>query len=1054
MKKKLISMLLALTLVVTGIPSNITVNAAEATDAVESTQTQAGELQPGADNLYAFNVSENGKAIGSDGVVYDDVAYLLADTVRALDTDAQDAYFEFCDDIASARSRGNALEDVVAAVDENGELVFHYSIPVKELVTAMDALSGDFMEEVPTAPQTQEKETEAAEQTVAGENAQTQETAVKEEPQTEDESGEDGEQDATQETVSEEASDKETASDKESVSDKEPVSEEAASEETIPEEVTTETDFAEESVPAEESTVPDEDATEVISAQETETVTEEETESVPESFVLTEENMELIPEYEEEHFSVAENVKADLILDLGYNNSTIQQANSILPKADWFRNQLNDEQKKIFDASKVMAKGTNKFRLTASNKLVFDDFCQAISAVIMTEPYKCDWMDISGTGVLDIRYRRNSQTTYDFEVTVGKSRYYNDTLNKDANAKVLQLAKAAQEYALKNYPDYPVYGIVKYFDNWICENNFYNEIGVTGGSSTDRNVQEIYFYCHSSYGILLKGSGVCESYALAMTRLLDAVGIPNMYATGDAGGGHAWNYVQMPNGNWYLQDSTWDDNGPNGESTEDYFLCADDGIHIPKGNRYVAYTKDFDFVERSTTAYKPEKETEQLALSQTELNLLPKKTAELTVLSTGNNAYWANEQIEKVWSSSNPKVAKVDQNGKVTAVSAGSAEITLTAGIMSAKCIVNVHQINSITFENGGKTSLTTSLGIESDKSGHETQHIWLNVNQKAADPMYTAEELQTFFNDFSVKSSNEAVAKISESTGLSGNRIDLAIEPVAMGKATITVTFGTKSATLKLSVSEKLNESWFQLENYQESVDYTGKTYRPKVVLTPEGKAKKVKYRVTYKNNKDAGIASVVITGTGSYGGELVYEFTINPLVLNADTSAIRSTSKAYNGGVNPAKVTVRHINGKNRKVSLKAGKDYDIEYTNTATNETTTQPVEAGIYTMEVVGKGNYEGSAVIDKSKTYTITPVDIRKVKVTVKVNGTKPAVTVAIGKNVLPETDYVMTFYQDKKCTQEVDENSLASRKQYFVKVEGTGSNLTNQKPIVKSFKTR
>ena len=105
-----------------------------------------------------------------------------------------------------------------------------------------------------------------------------------------------------------------------------------------------------------------------------------------------------------------------------------------------------------------------------------------------------------------------------------------------------------------------------------------------------------------------------------------------------------------------------------------------------------------------------------------------------------------------------------------------------------------------------------------------------------------------------------------------------------------------------------------------------------------------------------------------------------------------------------------------------------------------------------MKVVGKGNYTGSAVI--GKTYTITPIDIRKVKVTVKVNGTKPAVTVAIGKNVLPETDYDLTFYKDKKCTQDISVNSLESKKQYYVKVEGTGSNLTNVKPIVKSFKTK
>ncbi len=1039
MKKKMISMLLALTLVVTGIPSGITVNAAEITDDVENAQMQTDELHPEADNLYAFNVSEDGKAVGSDAVVYDDVVYLSADTVNALNTNAQNAYFEFCDDIAYAKSCGDVLEDVVVAVDGNGELVFHYSIPIKELSAAMNAFSRDWLDDSESVQDTEAKETDTAQQAATEENTQAEdetETVSEEEA---------AEETATQVTDSEETSDNEAATEEASI--EEPVSEE----ESISAE---ETASVEETVLEEETLAPGENMTEEASVENTETVTEEETESIPETFVLTEENMDLIPKYEEEHFSVAEDVKADLIVDLGYDTSEIKQNNSILPNDNWFRDQLNDEQKKIFDASKVMGKGTNKFRLTASSKLGYADFCQAVSAYIMTEPYKCDWMDLSKTGIFSIKYSYHSKNdpTYNFEVTVGKSRYYNDTISNNANAKVLQLAEAAQEYALKNYPSSPVYGIVKYFDNWICENNYYNDLGVTGGSSDNAGVQEIYYYCHSSYGILLKGSGVCESYALAMTRLLDAVGIPNMYATGDAGGGHAWNYVQMPNGNWYLQDSTWNDTGAN----EAYLLCADDGIHIPMGNRYVEYTDVFRFVTRASSSYKPENEKEQmtLSLSQTELNLLPKKTAELTVLSGTDNAYASNGQLEKVWSSSNPKVAKVDANGKVTAVSAGSAKITLTMGMMTGTCIVNVHQINSITFENGGKTSLTTSVGIESGEN--EDQHILLKVNQAAADPMYTAEELQTFFNDFNVKSSNEAVAKISEATTISGNTIDLAIAPKGMGKTTITVTFGAKKATLKLSVSEKLHEEWFDLTQVKQLQDnanlmYTGKAYKPKVALTTEGKAKKVKFKVTYKNNKDAGTASVVIAGTGSYGGELVYEFTINPLELNPDTSAVRATSKAYNGGVNPAKVTIRHINEKNRKVSLKAGKDYDIEYTK-AGAEGTTQPIEAGEYTMKVVGKGNYTGSAVI--GKTYTITPIDIRKVKVTVKVNGTKPAVTVAIGKNVLPETDYDLTFYKDKKCTQDISVNSLESKKQYYVKVEGTGSNLTNVKPIVKSFKTK
>ena len=1054
MKRKMISMLLALTLVVTGVPSGMTVNAAEVAEGtamistdteesgevVESADLQMSELGSEADGLYTFNVSESGKAIGSDGVVYDDVVYLSADTVNALNDDAQNAYFAFCDDIASVRNEGGDLSDVVVAVDENGTLAFHYAIPVKAVAAAMDELAEDFMEHVDDTPETNAEDTENDVQTVADDNAQTEEETTEQETQT-----------VTEESSMEEASTTETDSE-----------EENSVEETTTEDVSMEESDSEASVSTEESAVvdtaseeTDEPLTEETSVEETESLSEEQIENTSEPFVLTAENMELIPEYEEEHFAVIEDVKADLIVDLGYNNSDIQQANAILPKADWFSSQLTDNQKKIYNASKAMGKGTNKFKFTATSKLVYEDFCQAISAYILTEPYKCDWMDLSSTGKLSIKayYYSKSDPTYDFEVNIGKSKYYNASLNKEADAKVLELAAKAQEYALKNYPNAPVYGIVKYFDNWICENNYYHQTGVDGGDSKDGKVQEIYYYCHSSYGILLKGYGVCESYALAMTRLLDAIGIPNMYALGQVpSGGHAWNYVQMPNGKWYLQDTTFNDDEKSGHSTEEYLLCGDDIYHLPIGNRYADFTDIFEFVKCSTTDYKPE--SEQIVLSQTEQNLLPKKTATLTYQ---DSTYLSNENVAKVWSSSNLKVAKVDKNGKVTAVGAGSAQITLTAGGMTATCTVNVHQIQSLTFENGGKSNLTTSGGMEDGKG--EVQHILLTVNQKAANPIYTAEELaaRKVFDDFKVTSSNEKVATVTKE--IRENTIDLAVTPVGMGKTTITVLFGTKKATLNFTVSEKISKSWFELVGYEQEVDYTGKAYKPKVVLTDEGKAKKAKYKVVYKNNKDAGTASVVITGTGNCGGELAYDFTIKPLALNVDESAVKATSKVYNGGVNPAKITVKHINGK-KKVGLKAGKDYDIEYeyvnAETGKKETTKEPTAVGTYTIKITGKGNYTGSTVIE-SKSYTITPIDIKKLKVTVKVNGTTPTVTVAIGKNVLSKTDYQMAFFEDKNCTKAVDVKKLASKKQYFVQVKSAGSNVTTgakSKPIVKSFKTK
>ncbi|MBD5639797.1 cell wall-binding repeat-containing protein [Clostridium botulinum] len=69
---------------------------------------------------------------------------------------------------------------------------------------------------------------------------------------------------------------------------------------------------------------------------------------------------------------------------------------------------------------------------------------------------------------------------------------------------------------------------------------------------------------HTAYGVLVDHIGVCESYAKAMSLLLEEAGIECKYVTGvsvhdgKVGGGHAWNMVKLDN-EWYNLDATWDD---------------------------------------------------------------------------------------------------------------------------------------------------------------------------------------------------------------------------------------------------------------------------------------------------------------------------------------------------------------------------------------------------------------------------------------------------------------------------------------------------------------
>ena len=87
-----------------------------------------------------------------------------------------------------------------------------------------------------------------------------------------------------------------------------------------------------------------------------------------------------------------------------------------------------------------------------------------------------------------------------------------------------------------------------------------------------------YDYTYQYYyadGVLLHGTGVCQSYALAYDMMLKMAGIDCLYITGEAGGeSHAWNLVRLE-GEWYHVDVTWDDPAP-GSETRKYFCVTDE----------------------------------------------------------------------------------------------------------------------------------------------------------------------------------------------------------------------------------------------------------------------------------------------------------------------------------------------------------------------------------------------------------------------------------------------------------------------------------------------
>lgn len=95
---------------------------------------------------------------------------------------------------------------------------------------------------------------------------------------------------------------------------------------------------------------------------------------------------------------------------------------------------------------------------------------------------------------------------------------------------------------------------------------------------------------YGAEGVLLRGSGVCDSYAKAYLLLCQKAGIPARRVTGKATNSsgkpesHAWNAIQL-DGEWYLVDATWDDPVIPGKETvtitgseKHEFFCLNDEL--------------------------------------------------------------------------------------------------------------------------------------------------------------------------------------------------------------------------------------------------------------------------------------------------------------------------------------------------------------------------------------------------------------------------------------------------------------------------------------------
>lgn len=163
----------------------------------------------------------------------------------------------------------------------------------------------------------------------------------------------------------------------------------------------------------------------------------------------------------------------------------------------------------------------------------------------------------------------------------------------------------------------------------------------------------------------------------------------------------------------------------------------------------------------------------------------------------------------------------------------------------------------------------------------------------------------------------------------------------VNVGTATVVITgkgnySGTKETTFIILPTD-MPEMKVEVVPVDGGFIYNGQEIKPAVVV--EGYTEGVDYEVSYKNNVNAGTATVIITGKGNYAGTTEATFTILPANMSDMTVEIVPTESGfvYNGQAIKPTVVVE---------GYTEGVDYEVSYQNN---------VNAGIATIMITATGN---------------------------------------------------------------------------------------------------
>ena len=313
-------------------------------------------------------------------------------------------------------------------------------------------------------------------------------------------------------------------------------------------------------------------------------------------------------------------------------------------------------------------------------------------------------------------------------------------------------------------------------------------------------------------------------------------------------------------------------------------------------------------------------------LSDTSLSLEVGETKQLNVTVE------PEKTLEVAYASSNAEVASVSGAGLVTAVSAGSAEITATVDGQTLKCNVTVKAVEiKYTY-----TLSATTLTLEEE----QTSQLTVNVSpEKDITPVFAT--------------SNAEVATVSE-TGL--------VTAVGVGEATITATVDGQELTCAVTVTAKPIEYTYQL-NFKTIAIEEEQTKKLLVIVSP---SKDITPEFVSSNTA---VATVDQTGlvTGISEGEATITVTVDGQEL---TCAVTVSPKpiVYTYEISATEMALQL--GKNGQLSINVTPTPEVAVVPTWESDNEEVATVSATGLVQAVGVGSATITATV-AGETFTCT-----------------------------------------------------------------------------------